>query len=89
MEAKGRMSERDPFDRAEVRWGLGCLLGAAAMMGLFIFTLLVALALQPPAWVQVITGIALVAAGAALAWLIATALGRSRDDDDERGPRSV
>jgi hypothetical protein len=83
------MNDRDPLDRAEVRWGLGCLLGATAMLGLFILTLLVALALQPPAWVQVLTGIALVAAGATLAWLIATALGRSRETDDRRGPRSL
>ena len=62
-----------------LRWTLGCLVGAAAVVGLLILVLLVALALQPPAWVQVLVGVALVAGGATLAWLVASALGRSRE----------
>lgn len=80
------MSGVDPLSRVEVRWGLGCLLGATAMLGLFILTLLVALALQPPTWAQVLVGIALVAAGAALAWLVATSLGRTRSPEDPTEP---
>jgi predicted benzoate:H+ symporter BenE len=61
-----------------LRWTLGCLVGAAALVGTLILVLLVTLALQPPAWVQVLAGIALVAGGALLAWLVASALGQSR-----------
>ena len=64
--------------RPEVRWTLGCLVAAAAISGLGILVLLVAIALQPPAWVQVLIGVALAAGGAFLAWLVASALGQSR-----------
>ena len=67
---------RDPFERAEVRWGVGCLLGMSALVGLMIITLLVSFALSPPTWVQILMGIGLVAAGAALTWLVAAALAR-------------
>ena len=64
--------------RPELRWTVGCLVGAAALVGALILVLLVTLALQPPGWVQVTIGVALVAGGAALAWLVASALGQSR-----------
>jgi hypothetical protein len=44
----------------------------------------VTLALQPPEWVQVLTGVALVGGGALLAWLVASALGRSRARRQDR-----
>jgi hypothetical protein len=74
---------RAPEMRPEVRWTLGCLVGAAALVGTLILALLVALALQPPAWVQVVVGVMLALGGAVLAWLVANALGASRS----RGPR--
>lgn len=78
--------------RPEIRWTFGCLVGAAALVGAVILVLLVTLALQPPEWVQVLVGIALVAGGAALAWLVASALGRSRPPDpsgnSDKGPSS-
>jgi phosphate/sulfate permease len=64
--------------RPELRWTLGCLVGAAALTGSLILALLVALALQPPTWIQVVVGVALAAGGAVLAWLVASALGQSR-----------
>jgi phosphate/sulfate permease len=64
--------------RSELRWTVGCLVGAAAVVGALILVLLVTLALQPPEWVQVVVGVGLVAGGAALAWLVASALGQSR-----------
>jgi hypothetical protein len=81
------MEIEDPLRRPEVRWGLGCLLGAIAMMGTLILLLLVVLALQPPAWVQVVLGVALTIGGAALAWLIASALGQARNQP--QGPRAL
>jgi hypothetical protein len=67
--------------RPEVSWTLGCLVGAAALVGALILVLLVTLALQPPEWAQVVVGIGLVAGGAVLTWLVASALGRSRSRD--------
>jgi hypothetical protein len=64
--------------RPELRWTLGCLVGAAALTGSLILALLVALALQPPTWIQVVVGVGLAAGGAVLAWLVASALGQSR-----------
>jgi hypothetical protein len=64
--------------RSELRWTVGCLVGAAAVVGALILVLLVTLALQPPEWLQVAVGVGLVAGGAALAWLVASALGQSR-----------
>jgi phosphate/sulfate permease len=69
---------KDPAIRPEVRWTLGCLVAAAAVAGLGILVLLVAIALQPPPWVQVLIGVALAGGGAFLAWLVASALGQSR-----------
>ena len=60
------------------RWTVGCLVGAAAIVGSLMLVLLVALALQPPEWVQVLAGILLAGGGALLAWMVAAALGQSR-----------
>lgn len=78
----------------ELSWTLGCLLAAAALVGLVILALLVALALQPPRWVQVAVGAGLAAGGALFAWLVAAALGRGerprlrqvRGQSTENGP---
>lgn len=72
--------------RPEVRWGLGCLVAAAAVVGGLILTLLVAIALQPPAWIQVVLGIGLAVGGAILAWLVASALGQARVERTQRPP---
>lgn len=75
---EAKNTKTDPLDRPEVQWGVGCLLGLTAMVGLVIIALLIALAVQPPDWVQIIVGIGLVLGGAALAWLVAAALKSSR-----------
>jgi hypothetical protein len=64
--------------RPEIRWTLGCLVGAAALVGVLVLVLLVTLALQPSEWIQVVAGLGLVGGGALLAWLVASALDRSR-----------
>jgi protein-S-isoprenylcysteine O-methyltransferase Ste14 len=61
-----------------VQWGVGCLVGAAALAGVVLMVLLLAFYIQPPTWVQVVLGVALALGGALLAWLVATALGKSR-----------
>lgn len=62
------------------RWTVGCLVGSLAIAGSLILVTLVAIALQPPQWVQVVVGVGLALGGALLAWLIAIALGQSRRD---------
>ncbi len=75
--------------RAEVRWTLGCLVGAAAMIGTLILVLLVAIALRPPVWMQVLLGVGLAIGGGALTWLVVSALGEARSVRQEPGPRGV
>lgn len=64
----------------EVRWTVGCLVASLATVGILILVFLVAIALSPPTWVQVVLGVGLAIGGAIFAWLIASALG-------DRGPR--
>ena len=71
----------------EVRWTLGCLVGTAAMIGTLILVLLVAIALRPPVWMQVLLGIGLAIGGGALTWLVVAALGEARARD--KGPRGL
>jgi phosphate/sulfate permease len=55
------------------------------MVGVLILVLLIAIALSPPVWAQVLLGLALALGGAALAWLIATALGQ-KEAQEKRHP---
>ena len=64
----------------ELRWTVGCLVAALATVGVLILVFLIAIALSPPTWVQVVLGVGLAIGGAIFAWLIASALG-------DRGPR--
>ena len=76
------VEEADQKERplpAELRWTVGCLLGALSTVGVLILVALVAIALEPPTWVQVVLGAALAVGGAVFAWLIASALGQRRD----------
>ena len=61
-----------------VQWGVGCLVGAVALIGVVLLSALLAFALQPPTWVQIVVGVALALGGAVLTWLVATAWGRGR-----------
>lgn len=75
------VAPEDPLKRPEVRFGVGCLVALAAIAGSLILVFLVAFALQPPAWVQVLLGVALIGGGAVLGLLVAKALA-----DPTRGP---
>ena len=81
------VNNQDPLGRPEVRFGLGCLVATAAIAGSLILVFLVAFALQPPAWVQVLLGVALIGGGAVLGLLVANALGSSIQA--RSGPRRV
>jgi threonine/homoserine/homoserine lactone efflux protein len=62
----------------EVRWGLGCLIAAAAMTGFVILLMYVAFTLDLPEWAQILLGVGLTLGGGLLTWLIFTATGQSR-----------
>jgi high-affinity Fe2+/Pb2+ permease len=76
--------------RPEIRWVIGVLVGLTAMVGLMILVVLVSLALEPPAWVQMLIGVILVALACLLTWLVASALGQrdrahaGQDEGDAR-----
>ncbi len=84
------MKAGDPLDGPEVRWGVGWLLGGVAVGGTLILVLLVAIALNPPTWVQVLLAVGLTLGGGMLSWLIATSLAESRSQRQrsEWGARS-
>jgi cytochrome c biogenesis factor len=65
------------------------LVAAAALIGSLVLVFVIAFLLDPPEWVQVLLGIGLVLEGALLAWLVASALGQSREGRGRRGPRSI
>lgn len=67
--------DRDGPMRPEVRWTIGIVVGLTALTGLMILVVLVSLALEPPAWLQIVMGVVLVAVACVLAWLVAFALG--------------
>jgi hypothetical protein len=76
------LEDKVPEERplpAEVRWTVGCLLATLSTIGVLILVALVAIALEPPTWVQVLLGASLAVGGAVFAWLIASALGQRRD----------
>jgi membrane protein implicated in regulation of membrane protease activity len=76
---------------SEMRWVIGVVVGLTAMVGLMILVALVSIALEPPAWLQIIMGIVLVGVACLLTWLVASALGqrdRLRTGEDEIEGRS-
>ena len=76
-ESKDRRPEADSLP-PEVRWGVGILVSTAAVVGILILVFLVAIALTPPTWLQVVLGVGLAVGGALFAWLIASALGQRK-----------
>ena len=62
--------------RPETRWLIGVVVGLTAMVGLMILVFLVSFALEPPAWIQIVMGVVLVAVACLLTWLVASALGQ-------------
>ncbi|MDP9067814.1 MAG: hypothetical protein M3N53_05645 [Actinomycetota bacterium] len=81
---QGRVTKIRPVDAPlspHVRWTVGCLVASLAMVGILILVALIAIALSPPTWVQVVLGFGLACGGAVFAWLIATALAHRRARD--------
>ena len=70
-EPTGRRTTSQGWDGTS--WLVGCAVGAAATTGIVILVFLVALALQPPTWVQILLGGSLALGGAFFAWLVASA----------------
>ena len=61
---------------------VGCAVGAAATIGVVILVFLVALALQPPVWVQIVIGVALAVGATVFTWLVASAWTPSGGGDE-------
>jgi len=77
-----------------MRWVIGVVVGLTAMVGLMILVALVSIALEPPAWLQIVMGVVLVAVACLLTWLVASALGqrdrlRAGEDEVERRRRAA
>lgn len=62
----------------ELRWGVGCLVAAAAMVGVVILLMYVAFTFDLPVWAQMFLGVGLTLGGFLLAWLVFSALSQSR-----------
>ena len=62
---------------------VGCAVGAAATIGIVILVFLIALALQPPAWVQIVVGVGLALGATVFTWLVASAWTPSGADEAE------
>ena len=79
----------EPDIQTGIQWGIGCLVGGAALTGALILVLLVSFAAQPPAWLQIVLGVALVGGALCLSWLFSSALRRSREAVPPRRPTAV
>jgi membrane protein implicated in regulation of membrane protease activity len=75
-----KQSSQPPGSPDVVGWGVGCLVASAATLGVVILVFIVAVALQPPVWVQITVGIALAIGATVLAWLVASAVGQAKND---------
>ncbi|MDQ3784944.1 MAG: hypothetical protein M3360_08730 [Actinomycetota bacterium] len=86
-----------------LRWTLGAGLAAIALLGVMILVGLIAVAAQPPEWMQFVLGVVLAVGAASFAGLIAQALrpedrtedsslylaGEQSGDDRQRGRRTA
>lgn len=66
-----------------IRWVAAGVVAAAALLGLVVLVAMIAYALQPPGWLQMVLGVAMAAGACFFAWLLASAL--RKDDADPRG----
>lgn len=71
-----------------LRWVAGAAVGAVALLGVLIIVVLVAVALEPPGWLQTLLGAMIAFGAASLAWLVANALGGA-DKNEPHGPHLV
>lgn len=69
---------------AVFRWVVAALVASAALMGVVILVALVALALQPPDWIQMALGGVIALGTAGFAWLVASALGSGKGSRSRR-----
>lgn len=79
------MSRNDQLS-TEARWGVGCLVAAAAMLGFVILLMYIAFTFDLPVWAQVLLGIGLTLGGGLLSWLIVSALGQARHKGTDARP---
>lgn len=89
MRRRSPGAAQEPDVRAGLQWGIGCLVGSAALGGTLILVLLVAVIVQPPAWLQIVLGVALAAGATAFTWLFTSALRRSDQIEGAQRPRPV
>lgn len=70
-----KVSGRDGMGEGDfLRWTVGAGLAAVALLGLLIFVGLIAMAAQPPEWMQFALGVVLAVGSASFAGLVAQAL---------------
>ena len=73
----------------EARWGVGCLVGAAAITGMLILLMYIAFTFEPPLWVQLLLAVGLTIGGGLLTWIVVTALGESKARSQDSKDRVV
>ena len=79
-------SRSGPPESVDVmRWVAAGVVAAAALLGLVVLVAIVVYALQPPGWLQIVVGVAMVAGTVIFAWLLASAL-RKDGDEGAGGP---
>lgn len=67
-----------------MRWVTAAFVAAAALLGLVVLVAIIAFALQPPGWVQMLLGIAMAGGAVFFAWLVASALRKDDTGADRR-----
>ncbi len=67
-----------------MRWVAAGVVAAAALLGLLVLVAIVAYALQPPGWLQIVLGVAMAAGAAVFAWLLAAALRKDQSPPTRR-----
>ena len=67
-----------------MRWVTAAFVAAAALLGLVVLVAIIAFALQPPGWVQMLLGIAMAGGAVFFAWLVASALRKDDSGTDRR-----
>ncbi|MEA2516435.1 MAG: hypothetical protein QOG16_273 [Actinomycetota bacterium] len=73
----------------EVKWGVGCLVSAAAMTGVVILLMYIAFTFDVPVWAQIALGVGLTLGGGLLSWLVVVALSQSKARSEQRPVTSV
>lgn len=72
----------EPRSEDVMRWVAAGIVAGAALLGLVVLVAIIAYALQPPGWLQMVLGVVMATGAAFFAWLLASAL---RKDDAETG----